>query len=196
MLRSLKLCTTLLAVIAFSVVAASPAAAATARFGPFASGSTDSGTCGNEWALDKFQRVYTVSNTTPTNGTYRVREDFINGSFVTLVGSSPGACESGANNGGTVLPGITGRMGGFFSIIVSGGTYNGGAACNEVTCGTTAGFVSTVFGPNATYDIPIFFFGYVTSCNGAWINASANLGGNHGDITGAPHPCGTGGDGD
>jgi hypothetical protein len=193
LLRSLKLGIAFVAVIAFSIGAASPAAAATARYGPFASTSPDSGTCGAPWAVDKFERVFTV-NTTPTAGTYRVREDFIRGSFVTSGPASPGACETGTTNGGAVAPGVIGRMGGFFSIVVKG-TYDPYADCTS-TCDTTAGFVKTVFGPTATYTIPTFFFGYVTRCNGTWINASADLGGNRGDITGAPHPCAGRGDGD
>lgn len=191
--RSLKLGVALFAVIAFSFGTASPAAAATARYGPFASGSPDSGTCGPDWAIDTFQRVF-MANTTPTaSGTYRVREDFNHGSFVTLTGKSPGACESGTDNGGMVIAGVTGRMGGSFTLVISNGTYNSHAICNATTCGTTAGFVAAVFGATATYDVPTFFFRYVTRCNGTWINASSDRGGNRGDITGAPHSCGGGG---
>lgn len=202
MLRSLKLGGALLVVIAFSLATASPAAAATAKYGPFASTSPDSGTCGNDWANDTFRRVFTV-NTTPTaSGTYRVRQDFNHGSFVTVVGHSPGACESGTDNLKMVATGVTGRMGGSFTMIVSG-TYSSTAVCTVATCGTTAGFISTVFGSTATYDVPTFSFRYVTHCNGVWINASADRGGNRGDITGmahdhvsgAHHPCGHDGDG-
>lgn len=195
LLTSLKLGVAFVAVIALSIGAASPAAAATARYGPFASTSPDSGTCGPDWANDSFQRVFKV-NTTPTApGTYRVREDFNRGSFVTTGPLSPGACESGTNNGGTVLPGVNGRMGGHFIIIVTGGAYNAAAVCTAANCGTTAGFIATVFGPAATSNVTTFIFRYVTHCNGKWVNASADKGGNRGDITGAPHSCG-GGHGD
>ena len=196
LLRSLKLGIAFFAVIAFSIGTASPAAAATARYGPFASTSPDSGTCGPDWALDAFRRVFTV-NTTPTAAnTYRVREDFNHGSFVTIGGKSPGACTTGTYNGGTVLAGVTGRMGGYFDGTVTGGTYNAAAVCTPANCGTTAGFIATVFGPTATYNVTTFIFTYITRCNGTWINASADLGGNRGDITGAPHTCGGGDDGD
>ena len=171
MFRSIKLSGALIAVIAFSLATASPAAAATARYGPFASTSPDSGSCGPDWANDTFQRVFTVNTTPESDGTYRVREDFIRGSFLTLAGTSPGACNSGTTNGATVGAGVTGRMGGSFTIVVSHGTYNADVTCTSVNCGTTAGFVAAVFGTAATYDVPTFFFRYVTHCNGVWINA-------------------------
>jgi hypothetical protein len=189
MIRSRKLALLLGTVLALSIAWATPAAAASARYGPFPSGSTDSGTCGNDWAVDTFDRTFTASPTRNADGTYTVREDFTRGSFVTLAGPSPQACDTNRPTGGIVGPGITGRMAGFFTIIVSGGTYNSAARCTAANCGTTAGFVATVYG-SATYDVPTFFFGYATRCNGWWINASANLGGNRGDITGLQHPCG------
>jgi hypothetical protein len=192
MMRSLKLALSLGTVLALSIAWASPAAAASARYGPFPSGSTDSGTCGNDWAVDTFDRTFTASATPNADGTYTVREDFTRGSFVTLIGPSPQACDANRPTGGIVGPGITGRMAGFFTIIVSGGTYNSAATCTAANCGTTATFVATVYGASATYDIPTFFFAYVTPCNGWWINASANLGGNRGDISGVLHPCGGG----
>jgi hypothetical protein len=189
MLRSLKLAFALCTVLALSIAWASPAAAASARYGPFAGGSPDSGTCGNNWAIDKFDRTFTANTTRNADGTYTVREDFTRGSFVTLAGPSPQACDPNRPTGGTVGLGIIGAMGGFFTIIVTNGNYNPYAVCTEANCGTTKGFIATVYG-SATYDIPTFFFGYATPCNGWWINASADLGGNRGDISGVLHPCG------
>jgi hypothetical protein len=190
MIRSRNFALTLCAVLALSIAWAAPAAAASARYGPFPSGSPDSGTCGPDWAIDTFDRTFTASTTRNADLTYTVREDFTRGSFVTIGGASPQACDSNRPTGGTVGPGITGRMAGFFTIVVSGGTYNSAATCTAANCGTTAGFVATVYGASATYDVPTFFFGYATRCNGWWINASANLGGNRGDISGLLHPCG------
>lgn len=190
MLRSLKIALAFCTVLALSIAWASPAAAASVRYGPFASGSPDSGTCGNDWAVDTFDRTFTANTTPSANGTYNVREDFTSGFFVTLVGPSPQACDPDRPTHGTVGAGIAGRMAGFFSIVVSNGTYNPAAQCTVGNCGTTAGFVKTVYGPAATYDIPTFAFGYATRCNGWWINASANLGGNRGDISGVLHACG------
>jgi hypothetical protein len=193
-MRSLKIALAFCTVFALSVAWASPAAAASVQYGPFASGSPDSGTCGNDWAVDTFDRTFTASTTANANGTYNVREDFTRGFFVTAAGPSPQACDPNRPTRGTVGPGITGQMAGFFTIVVSNGAYNSAAVCTAVNCGTTAGFVKTVYGPGATYDVPTFFFGYVTRCNGWWINASANFGGNRGDISGVVHPCGGGGD--
>lgn len=185
-----------IACIAFALLlsASTPAAAAATRlYGPIHSTSPDSGTCGNDWANDTFDRVFTAGTTANSDGTYSVREDFINGSFITLGGLSPQSCDPQRPTGGVIGPGITGRMGGTFAIVVTGGTYNAAAVCTAITCGTTAGFVATVYGPTATYDVPTFFFGYLTACNGIWINASANFGGNRGDISGVAHSCPSGG---
>jgi hypothetical protein len=60
------------------------------------------------------------------------------------------------------------------------------AECDATSCGTTAGFVATVYGAAATYTVPSFGFTY--HANGPdlvqreWTNASADQGGNGGDI--------------
>jgi hypothetical protein len=156
------------------------------HFGPFPSGSPDSGTCGNFWATDTFDRVYKVDPTPSADGTYTVREEFKNGTFITNGGPSPGACET--NTGGTVLPGVTGKMHGYFTIVVSGGTYDPDAVCPPGCF--TAAFVAAFFGPTATFDIPTFSFQYSAADQGLclrhWKNASADRGGNSGDIA---HTC-------
>src|SRR6186713_2455441 len=63
----------------------------TQHYGPYASGSPDSGTCGNDWATDTFDRVFTVRSN--HDGTYTVVQQFKNGSFVTNAGLSPGSCD-------------------------------------------------------------------------------------------------------
>jgi hypothetical protein len=170
--------------LAFTLLAAGSSAAPDVRhYGPFPSGSPDSGTCGNFWAEDTFDRVFTVHVTPEADGTYRVVQQFKNGSFVTSAGASPGGCDT--NPGGTVAAGVTGRMQGNFQMKVTG-TFNPDAACTMETCGTTAGFVATVFGAGATFDIPTFLFQYSAGRNGHWKNASKDRGGNQGDITGEP----------
>lgn len=146
-------------------------------YGPFHSTSPDSGTCGNDWANDTFERHFTVSQ-----GGARVKETFKKGTFVTIAGHSPGACQSGTDNGHTVAAGVKGKFEGSFEIVVTGGTFNPNAVCTVATCGTTAGFIATVFGAGATFDVPTFEFHYSAGKNGEWKNASANRGGNHGDI--------------
>lgn len=152
------------------------------HYGPFASTSPDSGTCGNNWANDTFKRFFTINTSNPN----LVIEDFNDGRFVTIAGPSPNACIhlSGPNgNGNTVVAGTTGRFSGFFDITVTGGTFNPHAKCTSSTCDTTAGFIQTVYGPSATFTIGTFELNYYTQNNGAWHNASTNRGGNQGDIT-------------
>jgi hypothetical protein len=154
------------------------------HYGPFHSTSPDSGTCGNFWANDTFDRFFRVNTSPGADGTYTVTEQFKNGSFVTDPGPSPGGCDT--NPGGTVAAGVTGKMQGAFLMVITGGTYDPAATCDETSCGTTAGFVATVFGPQARFDVPTFQFHYDAGSNGEWKNASEDRGGNHGDITGTP----------
>lgn len=175
MLRKVLIIMSAFALLSVTAVAAS--ADGTHHYGPIASTSPDSGTCGNDWANDTFERHFTVSN----DGT-RVTEEFKKGTFVTTAGPSPGACQSGPNNGHVVAAGVTGKLEGSFTIVVTGGTFNPSATCSATTCDTTAGFIATVFGPSATYDVPTFEFHYSAGRNGEWKNASADRGGNHGDI--------------
>ncbi len=160
------------------------AAGNTVHYGPFAGATPDSGTCGNNWANDTFDRFFSVNTTPNPDGTYNVTEEFKNGTFVTVAGKSPGACENGPDNGNTVGDGVTGTMHGTFNIVVSNGTYDPNAVCTQSTCGTTASFIQTVFGASATYDVPTFNFHYNADNNGDWKNASSDRGGNTGDITG------------
>jgi len=157
------------------------AAGKVVHYGPIASTSPDSSTCGNDWATDTFDRFFQVTTVPNPDGTYDVTQEFKNGTFVTLEGNSPGGCDT--NPGGTVGAGITGKMHGSFTMVVTGGTYDPEATC-ETGCDTTAGFVTTVFGAGATYDVPSFIFHYSAGSFGEWKNASADYGGNHGDITG------------
>ena len=170
------------AMMLFGVSATASAEPATAHYGPFASTSPDSGTCGNFWADDTFERSFRVDTRPNADGTYDVVEEFKDGSFVTVAGASPGGCDT--NPGGTVAAGIAGKMHGSFSIVVAGGAFDPNAACDEATCGTTATFIATVFGTAATYTIPTFLVQYEARSAGHWKNASADRGGNEGDITG------------
>jgi hypothetical protein len=170
------------AVAALTVALAMTASAwgsAAAHYGPYASSSPDEGTCGNTWAEDTFNRLYTVK-TKPKNGVYTVTEQFKKGTFTTLAGQSPGAC--GTDPGGTLSGTVTGKMQGSFSLVVSGGTYNGAATCSALC--KTAEFVADFFGEGATYEVTSFDLHYNAKKHGVWKNASADKGGNSGDITG------------
>ena len=158
----------------------------TVHYGPFTSGSSDSGTCGPDWANDTYKRVFVASATRNANGTYSATEFFIEGRFVTMAGRSPGACNTATDTGGMIRAGVTGSFHGDFLIVVSGGTFNPDAICNQATCDTTKKFVATVYGASATYDTPVFEFTYHAGGQGLishmWHNASADRGGNFGDI--------------
>jgi hypothetical protein len=157
-------------------------------YGPFASGSPDSATCGGDWADDTYKRVFEASTTRNANGTYSATEFFIAGHFVTRLHSSPGACNiPGTNTGGMIRAGVTGTFHGDFGIVVTGGNFNPNADCNQTTCDTTAKWVHTVYGAASTYTTgPSFEFTYHAHGEGLlmdmWHNASADRGGNFGDI--------------
>ena len=158
------------------------------HYGPISSGSPDSGTCGNNWASDTYMRTFDASTSPNADGTYSATETFIDGRFVTVAGASPDACDPSGTPGSTITSGVTGSFHGNFMIVVSHGTFNPSASC-ESGCDTTAGFVATVYGAGATYDIPSFGFAYHANGPGlvqrAWQNASADQGGNGGDIRSA-----------
>jgi hypothetical protein len=180
---------------AFSTMSLSPvdpSGTPTQHYGPYASGSPDSGSCGNDWAEDTFDRDFTVR--TANDGTITIVEQFKNGSFVTNAGFSPGNCDpTDQTPPGTIRAGVMGSMHGYF--IVSGATtqtsnspycdaFNG----TNADC-TTATFINTHFAPcyPATCTVTTFFDHYSAGDQGLvyheWKNASCDRGGNHGDIS-------------
>src|SRR6266542_4575597 len=78
----------------------------TQHYGPYASRSPDSSTCGNDWAQDTFDRHFTVRKTATT--TFEVVEQFKSGSFATMAGPSPGGCDT--NVGGTINSGVSSQL--------------------------------------------------------------------------------------
>ena len=160
----------------------------TQHYGPYASGSPDSGTCGNEWAIDTFDRVFTVR---PSATGFTVVEQFKNGSFMTNAGQSPGGCET--NVGGTIVAGVTGSMHGYFIISNVVGPQTSTSpncdAANETNhdC-TTATFVNTHFAPcyPAECQVTTYFDHYAAGDQSLalheWKNASCDRGGDDGDI--------------
>ncbi len=151
----------------------------TRSYGPYASGSPDSGTCGNFWADDLFDRTFKVDIRQRPDGSYDVVEQFKNGTFITRAGHSPGGCEGGNTNPAQVPAGINGRMQGQFWIRVSNGVFNSNANPGS---GTTAQFIASVFGPSATYVVYSFSLNYNAKNRGDWKNASRDKGGNSGNI--------------
>ena len=152
-------------------------------FGPFVSSSPDSGTCGNNWANDTFKRFFKVTRN--GDGSFTLREDFRDGHFVTIAGASPGACETGTSNGNTIRPGVRGEFHGFLAGRVTGGTFDPAGGCPAPCSGTK--FVAIHFGTTAAWDVSTFRFRYEADDEDGlhfthWQNASADQGGNRGDI--------------
>ncbi len=168
----------------------------TQHYGPYASSSGDSGTCGPDWATDTFDRHFTVFQN-KDDGSLLVVEQFKAGSFVTTAGPSPGACQNGPSTA-TVAGGITGSMHGYFVIPLPAGEsqdsfdpHCNGDTSTDVGCDTTT-FINTHFSPSCypgTCGVTTFFFHYAAGGQGLimneWKNASADRGGNSGDIRSA-----------
>jgi len=165
----------------------------TQHFGPYSSGSPDSGTCGFDWAQDAFNREFVV-HTSTTTGAITVVEQFKDGSFVTGSGPSPAACDTTYTKHGTqVNAGVTGLMHGYFVIPLTSTSVQTStspdcvAGSPNASC-TTAGFINSHF----TFCYPVscsattFFDHYVASAQNLiyseWKNASLDRGGNSGDI--------------
>jgi hypothetical protein len=173
------------AVMDLTTLLATPGANATQHYGPFPSTSLDSGTCGNNWAEDTFDRHFTVHNN--RDGTFTVVEQFKRGSFVTIAGASPGACQLDGSPGGTIVAGKTGNMHGYLIITVTGTQTSTDPACEPgsppAPC-TTGGFIASHF--TGGFTISTFFFHYSAGDQNLleheWKNASTDRGGNHGDI--------------
>jgi hypothetical protein len=108
---------------------------------------TDHGSCGNAWATDTSKRTWSVKPN--GNGTFRVtRKD--KGTFVTLMGQSPGACDTTGKHGHLVSAGAHGKFRGYLSGTVSGGTFNPNATCNAACIGDTSAFIAAFF-PGGTF---------------------------------------------
>jgi hypothetical protein len=125
--------------------------------------TTDSGTCGQQvWATDTLKRAYAVHRS--HDGTYTLTV-FDRGTFVTSAAASPGACETGSKHGTVVTAGIKGRVVGFLSGKVTGGTFDKKATC-AAPC-TRTEFLAAFFGPSAKFscDTP-------TSCRYAYLYTS------------------------
>ena len=178
----------LFSVMDLSAVLDPAGATPTQHYGRYQSGSTDSGTCGNDWAFDTFDREFVVRSNGA--GGFTVVEQFKNGSFVTTQGPSPGACET--NVGGTIYAGATGSMHGYFIVSNVGPQTSTSPFCDALASSnadcTTATFINTHFAPcyPATCTVTTFFDHYAAGDQSLlyheWKNASADRGGNHGDI--------------
>lgn len=142
------------------------------------SGSPDSGTCGNDWANDTFNREFEVEQ---NGATFVVTEFFKDGHFVTVKGASPGGCEGGSDHGQMVTAGVSGSFHGFDSGPIVGGTFNPNATCPNPCNG--AAFTAAFFGKDAKWNVTDFSFSYEAEGGDLlfrrWTNAAS---GNVGDI--------------
>src|SRR2546427_7161266 len=133
----------------------------TQHYGPYASGSPDSGTCGNNWADDTYNRQFTIFQN-KDDGSLLVVEQFKNGNFSTPsattpnTNQSPGACNTSpqpTGNGGTVAAGIQGNFHGYFVIPIPTGVMQTSSsqfcdanAMSNADC-TTTKFIDSHFTP-------------------------------------------------
>jgi hypothetical protein len=180
----------------------------TQHYGPYTTtNDPDSGTCGNDWATDSFDRHLTVFQ--KDDGSLLVVEQFKDGSFVTPAPASdqpqakwsPGGCQNSATPQGTVKDGVTGNFHGYEVIPLPSGTvqtsqspYCDAAAMTNDGCTGTI-FIQTHFTSCYPVSCPVsasvttFFFHYSAGDQGLimneWQNASADRGGNSGDIRSA-----------
>lgn len=132
------------------------------QIGPIAGTSADGGTCGSPWANDTYNLFFTVHNN--NDGTFAVRTDYKDASFVTTGPASPGACETTNHHGSLVTPGITGNFHGFVNGSVTSSTYNPNAcSVTPATCTTRTDAINTIFGAGAVYNITSYNFEYNSS---------------------------------
>jgi hypothetical protein len=104
---------------------------------PYTATTPDSGSCGQNWAIDLFSRSFVVYPKA-SDGTTTVIEHFNNARFITLgdgdTGSaqSPGACDADSNPDDLLKGGVSGTFSGTFTIVVNSGfTYDPGNGCGS-----------------------------------------------------------------
>jgi hypothetical protein len=115
----------------------------------FSMTTTDNGSCSNPWATDVETRTYSVKDN--GDGTFAVRRKE-KGSFTTLGGQSPGACDTTGKHGTAVLPGVQGKFRGYLVGTVTASSFNPDATCAPgADCSSRSGFIATYFAPGARY---------------------------------------------
>ena len=114
----------------------------------FTFATTDNGSCGTAWANDTTRRTFSVKDN--GNGTFTLTQRD-RGTFTTIGGTSPGACETTSHHGKTVRAGVSGKLVALLRGTVSGGTFNRNATCAGTDCGSTATFLATFFGASAQF---------------------------------------------
>ncbi len=148
----------------------------------------DSGTSGNNWALDDYVRHISVIKT--GTGTYCATASY-QGNFTTLAGPSP----QNATSGGTVGAGVIGTFqGGYIATSFTGTLLSSPKARTRGSIGTfdyecdtdpsCPGYVdwtTLYFSSTSGFSLDWWGWIYHAGNNGSWVNSSS---GNSGDITG------------
>ena len=106
----------------------------------------DNGSCGTPWAMDVLRRTYSVKQN--KDGTFTLRRTD-RGTFTTLAGKSPGACDPTGKHGQTVRAGIKGKMQGYLVGTVKASSFNKNATC--VAACFTDTFLATFFSSDAEF---------------------------------------------
>lgn len=183
-MRNVVLLVPMLAGFAF----AGPGGQPPIKIGPIAVvAQEDIGTCNNVWALDSFNKFYTI--TINHDRTWNVKVQYKDGTFVTQAGISPGACIGGNTNGNTVSAGVLGKTHQEYNRTVIG-TLIPDFSCgpNNANCYDTTSILNTLFGVGqwAWKDSDWSWEGhYEAGPNGTWFDTSTNWPYNdRGDITG------------
>jgi len=140
----------------------------------------DIGTCNNVWAIDSFNKLYTI--TPNTDGTYNVQVNYKDGTFITQAGPSPGACESGTDNGSAVAAGVTGKTHQEYNATLTG-TLSGDSC--DATCVDTTSILNKLFNAGWAKTGWSWTAHYEAGSNGVWFDTDVNWPLNdRGDITG------------
>jgi hypothetical protein len=174
-------------VLVTSIALAAPGKGPPIKVGPVVIDDVeDTGTCNNTWALDSFNKFYTL--TANLDGTYNLQVNYKDGTFVTLAGPSPGACESGTNNGNTVFAGVTGRTHQEYNATVTAtapANRNPNCGANNAACTGSGGFLDAVFGAGNWERTDFSWTGhYEAGRNGTWFDTDVDWPLNdRGDIT-------------
>jgi hypothetical protein len=117
----------------------------------FAMTTTDNGSCPTApaWANETETRKYSVKDN--GDGTFTLRRTE-KGTFTTIAGRSPGACETKGKHGALIAAGIQGKFEGYLVGTVTAASFNPNAVCAAgADCSSRAGFIATYFAPLATY---------------------------------------------
>lgn len=145
----------ILTTVAISAPASAGVGGKGTKEGPYGPVSfQDYGTCQNLWT-DMTQKTTYIVPKPSKDGSYAVQFT-LSGPLTSIAGQSPGACNSGTDNGSTVKGGIKGKVVQHFYIVVSGGKFNPKATCSDA-CATDYEwtgldtFVGTFFKGGATW---------------------------------------------